>query len=39
MSDLELYGTFSDDEHTYFHFELLRCTEELLHQIPGYETA
>ena len=37
VSDLQFYGTFSDKEHTYFHFELLACEEELLHEIPGYE--
>ena len=37
--ELEFYGTFSDFSHTYFHFELLACTPELLNAIPGYETA
>ena len=39
VSELEFYGTFTDDLHDYFTFELLECTEEMLHQIPGYEEA
>ena len=31
VTDLSFQGTFQDDNHTYFHFEILRCTEELLH--------
>ena len=39
VSSLEFLGTTSDDLTKYFHFEILRCEEELLHKIPGYEVA
>ena len=39
VSNVEFLGTQSDDLNKYFHFEILQCEEELLHEIPGYETA
>ena len=39
VTDLELFGTFSDGFHSYFVFELLECIEEVLNQMPGYEDA
>ena len=39
VKNLEFLGTMSDDVTKYLHFELLRCEEELLHKIPGYEVA
>ena len=39
VENLSFKGTISDDKNSYFHFHILRCTEELLNMIPGFETA
>ena len=39
LSDLYFHGTTISPESSYFHIELNKCEEELLHQVPGYEDA
>lgn len=38
-SDLYFQGTTVSPQHSYLHFELLECDEEILHQNEGYGNA
>ena len=39
LNELRFHGTVVSPESSYFHFELNKCEEEFLHQVPGYEDA
>ena len=39
VGNLKFQGTISDDKNSYFHFHILRCTEERLNMIPGFENS